>query len=69
LVGLLSTVQPLSNAAAWFGSSRSFVRGSIANNPGKAKMEIIAVHERECKLKQELRLTDSSVRTGIKGSE
>jgi len=38
----------------------------IANNPGKANMEIIAVRERECKLKQKLQMTDSLVRTGIK---
>ena len=48
--------------------SHSFARRSITSPtiPEKAKMEINTVCERECKLKQKLRLTDSLVRRGIK---
>ena len=38
----------------------------ISNDPsGKAKMEIIAVREREHKLKQKVQMTASLVRTGV----
>jgi hypothetical protein len=62
-------VQPLSTAAAWFGGFplvRTQIITSPPTIPEKAKMEINAVCERECKLKRKLRLTDSLVRRGIK---